>query len=138
MKANQVILFLLFFSIRVYSHAQTAEQIYQMEVSHKECLGIKPDSIACSRVFFYQMDSMVNVVYNKAKEDVSPDERSQFIKEQLSWAYRKESFFKKQDENFIFNLKEGTWKKEMIRIVYEQKADFLLKRIKSLLKHVIQ
>lgn len=116
--------------------AQTPALIEQMEASHKECLRIKPDSIPCSRVFFYQMDSMVNVIYEKAKSEVPAGDKAAFIREQLSWVAKKEAFFKKQDVNFAFNLQEGTWKREMIRVVYEAKADFILKRIKSLLKYL--
>ena len=54
----------------------------------------------------------------------------------MSWGKKKAEFFKIQDETFKYNLQEGIWKKDMIRITYQQKADFILKRIKALLKRL--
>jgi hypothetical protein len=54
----------------------------------------------------------------------------------MSWSKKKAEFFKIQDETFVYNLKEEIWKKDMIRITYQQKAEFLLKRIKFLLKKI--
>ena len=119
-----------------HANAQTATVIDEMEANHKECLRIKPDSTACSRLFLTQMDSMLTVVLEKVKAQSFSDEKSALIQEQSAWAKKKGDFFKKQDETFVYNLQEGIWKKDMIRITYQQKADFLLKRIKVLLKRL--
>ncbi len=124
----------LFVMSQMYGQADVIEDI---ESVHKSCLQIKFDSVACSRLYFFQLDSMVNIVFAKAKMTVSGDEKIALIKDQLSWAAKKETFYKRQDQNFLYNLQEGAWKKDMIRVTYEEKAEFLLKRIKLLLKKLI-
>ena len=127
----------LLFFILLCTYAQS-EVIAEMESDHKVCLQIKPDSIACSRNYFFQTDSMLDIIFNKVKTEIPSDEQMQLMKEQLSWAGKKNAYFSKQDINFAYNIKEGTWKKEMIRFVYENKGDFILKRIKILLKKLNQ
>lgn len=122
------------FVVNVIGYAQTATVIDEMEAEHKQCLLVKEDSIVCSRRFFAQMDSMVNVVFNEVKLKASTKEKIALTEEQMSWTKKKGEFYKIQDETFVFNLKDGIWKKDMIRITYRQKADFALKRIRALLK----
>jgi hypothetical protein len=119
-------------SISVY--AQADKSIDEMEAAHKACLSVKPDSSGCSRLFLIQMDSMLNIVFNQVKELTFSDEKVALMKDQISWNLRRDAYFKKQDINFSYQLAEGTWKKDMIRVVYENKADFLVKRIRQLLK----
>lgn len=126
---------LLFASINI--QAQIAVSINEMETAHKDCLKIKSDSNNCSKIFLSQMDSMINVVFNEVVKTNPSDKKATLLKEQMSWSKKKGEFFKKQDETFVYNLKDGIWTKDMIRITYQQKADYLLKRIKVLLKQII-
>ncbi len=107
-----------------------------METAHKECLKIKLDSNNCSKMFLSQMDSMLNVVLNEVVKTNSYDKKASLLKEQYNWSKKKGEFYKKQDETFVYNLKDGIWTKDMIRISYQQKADYLLKRIRTLLKQI--
>lgn len=136
MNLIRITIFSFLFTIGNISVAQTSIVINQMELQHKECLKIKPDSSNCSKLFLQQMDSMVSVVFNEVKTQIASDQKSDIIKDQMSWSKKKADFFKIQDETFVYNLKEEIWKKDMIRITYQQKAEFLLKRIKFLLKKI--
>lgn len=127
-----------FFLLPVFAYAQTLEDVEQVEMTHKECIRIKSDSVACARNYYFQTDSLLRLIYDKVKGELQPSEKSEFMKDQVSWVGRKDAFFKKQDINFAFNVREGTWKKDMIRVPYEEKAEFLMKRLKSLLKRFIQ
>lgn len=137
MNIFRILLIPIFLCVFVlHSNAQLAQTIEQMEAANKECLHIKPDSGYCSKLFHEQMDSMVVVVFEKVKKQAAPSEQKKIIEEQISWAKKKGEFCKKQDETFVYNLQEGTWKKDMIRITYQQKAEYVLKRIKALLKQL--
>lgn len=124
--------FLLIFSI--HAKAQISLTVDQIETEYKECSKLKPDSTSCSRKFLQQMDSLTAVVFEKVRVQIPASEKSALVQEQVSWAKKKSDYFKKLDETFVYNLQEGIWKKEMIRITYQQKAEFLLKRIRVLLK----
>ena len=129
-----ILLFCLFVSIN--TKAQIAVAVNDMETAHKECLKIKLDSNNCSKMFLSQMDSMLNVVLNEVVKTNSYDKKASLLKEQYNWSKKKGEFYKKQDETFVYNLKDGIWTKDMIRISYQQKADYLLKRIRTLLKQI--
>jgi hypothetical protein len=132
-KLSVLSLLLLICSVSI---GQTAIVINDMELQHKECLKIKADSSNCSKIFLQQMDSMLSVEFNEVKMQIASDQKADVIKDQMSWSKKKAEFFKIQDETFVYNLKEEIWKKDMIRITYQQKAEFLLKRIKFLLKKI--
>ena len=136
MKNYTLILFTALFFISIATFAQSAALVTQMEEAHKECMRIKPDSNACSKLFLSQMDSMVTVVFIEVKAITPAEKVSSLLQEQMSWSKKKGEFFKIQDDTFKYNLQEGTWTKDMIRISYQQKADFILKRIKVLLKRL--
>ncbi len=136
MNLIRIAVFYFFFFMGRTSVAQTAIVINDMELQHKDCLKIKPDSSNCSKIFLQQMDSMLSVVFNEVKTQIASEQKADVIKDQMSWSKKKAEFFKVQDETFVYNLKEEIWKKDMIRITYQQKAEFLLKRIKFLLKKI--
>ena len=129
-----VIIFVLLAANNV--NAQFSKSVDDFEIQHKECLHIKQDSSGCSRVYLAQLDSILPVVLETLKAQLFSDEKTALIQEQLGWGKKKAEFFKIQDETFKYNLQEDIWKKDMIRITYQQKADFILKRIKALLKRL--
>lgn len=130
--------YILIFLFPFFASAQSLEDVEQIEATHKECVRIKSDSVPCARNYYFQTDSLLRLVYDKVKQELDPSEKTEFMKDQTSWVGKKDAFFKKQDINFAFNIREGTWKKDMIRVPYEEKADFLMKRLKVLLKRLIQ
>lgn len=133
---NFLLLSVFLFLCNNYVHAQLTKSIDEMEVQYKECQRAKPDSTVCSRLYLSQMDSMLTVVFEKLKAQLSSEEKLALVKDQASWTEKKGKFFKKEDENFVYNLKEGIWTKDMIRFSYQAKASFVLKRIKTLLKQL--
>lgn len=120
-----------------FSKAQSfKKELLEIEQQHKNCILTNIDSIACYRNYLWQIDSILPVILDAAKENIPINEKSSLIQEQISWIKKKNEFFKIQDETFKSNLADGTWKKDMIRITYQQKAEFLLKRIKYLMKKI--
>ena len=77
------------------------KSIDEMEVQYKECQRAKPDSTVCSRLYLSQMDSMLTVVFEKLKAQLSSEEKLALVKDQASWTEKKGKFFKKEDENFV-------------------------------------
>ncbi|MBK9328057.1 MAG: hypothetical protein IPM95_01835 [Sphingobacteriales bacterium] len=130
------LLIFLFFSA-IDTGAQTARESFKaLEQQHKECEKFKADSVNCHRIYLQQLDSIMLIVFEKVKVNLPSEQKAKIIKEQLSWSAQKNSFFKKQDENFVYNLQEGIWTKDMIRITYATKSDFVRKRLLTLLKQV--
>lgn len=130
------VIFIFLFICHANAKAQLSKSVEAIETQHKDCLRIKPDSSGCSKQFLTQVDSILPVVLEQLKAQLFSDEKTALIQDQVSWGKKKGEFFKIQDETFKYNLQEGIWKKEMIRITYQQKAEFILKRIKALLKRL--
>lgn len=116
------------------SFSQEAQQFADIEAQYKSCIKLKSDSVNCYRDYLAQSESLLNVVFEKIKNSLSADEKAKFIKEHLSWVSKKEAHFKKEDDNFYYNLKDGTWDKNMIRFTLQSKADFVKKRTQALIK----
>ncbi len=133
---NFLLLSVLLFLCNIHVHAQLSKSIDEIEVQYKDCQRAKPDSTVCSRLYLSQIDSMLTVVFEKLKSQLSSEEKLSLLKDQASWSEKKGKFFKKEDENFVYNLKEGIWTKDMIRFSYQAKTAFVLKRIKTLLKQL--
>ncbi len=126
-----------FYLLALDAGAQSVKESFkELEQQHKECEKLRADSVNCHKVYLQQLDSMMLIVFEKVKVDLSPEQKAKVIKEQLSWSAQKNSFFKKQDENFVYNIQEGIWTKDMIKVTYASKSDFVRKRLLSLLKHV--
>lgn len=126
--------FALSFFINTKVFAQISATVEEMELVYKDCLKNKPDSNHCFKNFWFQMDSIESVLVENVKKQLSSSEKASLIQEELSWTKKKSEFFKKLDETFRYNLQEGIWKKEMIRVSYQQKAEYILKRVRALLK----
>jgi hypothetical protein len=129
-------LFLLLFTLFLHStvSAQEAEQLSEIDAQYKACTKLKSDSVNCYRDYLAQSEALLSTVFEKIKNTLTAEEKAKFIKDHLSWVIKKEAHFKKQDENFYYHLKDGTWNKEMIRFPLQSKADFVKKRTQALIK----
>jgi hypothetical protein len=137
MKRFTIFIVLIFFLQFSNTYAGgISKSLLQMEDLLKSCKQINADSSACYRNYLGQIDSMMTVVFEIAKEQVPINEKSSLLQDQMRWNKKKTEFFKIQEDTFKSNISDGTWNKEMIRITYQQKADFVIKRIKSLLKKI--
>lgn len=116
--------------------AQATQDIAALDAAYKTCMQTGVDSSGCGRTYLRQMDSVLNVVYEKIRVQSSADEKVKLLNDQKSWLGKKSEFYKKQDENFTFHLQDGSWKKDMIWLVYQNKADFLRKRAMQLAKQL--
>lgn len=115
--------------------AQTvAEQLQKMEEQYATFLKSYPDSNAYYKYFLFQVDSLQTNTSQKIKSKATEKEKAAFIKDDFAWNKKKGAYFKKMDETFKYNLQEKIWTKDMIRVTYQQKAEFILKRIKAILK----
>lgn len=96
---------------------------------HQKCLDSGIDMLNCSKNFYLQMDSILNVVYNKLRRNLNPKEKEVLKKEQLSWLKDRDIFFKKQNIEFEKKFNGGEWGSDMYMITYQNDAEFVKKRV---------
>lgn len=114
--------------------AQTAQTIADLDAAYKDCMKAGTDSSGCGRAYLRQMDSTLSLIFEKVRVQSSSKEKIDLLNEHKIWLSKKSEFYKKQDENFTYHLQDGSWQKDMIWLVYENKADFLRKRALQLAK----
>jgi uncharacterized protein YecT (DUF1311 family) len=136
MKTRSFFTILIWLAIWVSAKAQATGDINNLEQAYKACLLTGKDTSNCGKTFLRQMDSTLSSLYERVRLQLSAKEKADFLNEHKSWLAKRSDFNKKQDENFTFNLQEGTWKPNMIWLVYENKADFIRKRALVLAKRL--
>lgn len=124
------------FLFALSGNSQSAQSVSDLELNYKACLKAGEDTSGCGRSYLRQMDSTVTLLYNKVRSGLDSKGKIDLQEEQKSWLTKKSEFYKKQDENFTFHLQDGSWKPNMIWIVYEAKADYLKKRALQLAKRL--
>ncbi len=73
--------------------------IDSLETQYKLCLDKEQNVIDCSKLFYYQMDSLLNFRYKKLRLTCDSIQKENLKDEQLEW-------LTKRDKQFIKNLKQ--------------------------------
>ena len=90
--------------------------------------------LGCSKRYYYQMDSMLNVVYNKLKASLSQSKKDSLKKEQLNWLKKRDLYFEKQNKEFRYKFQSGEWGSDMAMITYDNQAEYVKDRVIILIK----
>lgn len=126
----------VFIAFSFNCNSQTLKTITTIESSYHNCLDEGDDMRGCSIEYYEQADSLLNVVYRKLRLKFNDQDQSKLKKEQLEWLKHRDKYFEKiysqtkKEGNFI----EGSSDFDMI--VIDKKADFVLERVKLLIKRV--
>jgi uncharacterized protein YecT (DUF1311 family) len=114
-------------------NAQTIQTIELMSKKHQACLDSGVQMLKCSRSYYFQMDSTLNVVYNKLKIKLNTKERDSLKRDEIAWIKKKDIYFKKQNEIYNSKFEKGEWGSDMYMITYDNDAEFIKARIIVLL-----
>ena len=132
LKISIIILFQTF--LFTVGNAQTKRTVEDMAKSHQDCLDTGIDMLGCSKHYYFQMDSMLNVVYDKYRATLNNAQKAVLKKEQLNWIKKRDIYFKKQNKEFQHKFKSGEWGTDMAMITYDNNAEFVKDRVIVLLR----
>lgn len=118
----------------VTGQAQTISTINVLAEKHQSCLDSGIDMLGCSKSYYFQMDSMLNVVYNKLRASLSQSEKDSLKKEQLNWLKKRDLYFEKQNKEFREKAQSGEWGSDMAMITYDNQAEYVKDRVIILIK----
>jgi uncharacterized protein YecT (DUF1311 family) len=93
------LLFIIFCFISLTSFAQTLKTIDSVQTQYQLCLDKGEYMLGCSKIFYYQMDSLLNLIYKKLRLTCDSIQKENLKDEQLEW-------LTKRDKQFIKNQKE--------------------------------
>ncbi|TXK51864.1 DUF1311 domain-containing protein [Pontibacter qinzhouensis] len=127
-------LFLGFFIIFTFStRAQTVTEFNGIDRHYQTCLDKGSNMLNCFQGYYYQMDSLLNVVYNNLRHPLNLLEKAALKKEQLNWLARRDAYFKEVDTALAAENKDGFAGSDSRMIAFDDKARFVRKRVEELL-----
>jgi len=130
MKQTGITFLITLFSIFTFSaQAQTLKELAGIDEKYQACLDKGDMMLNCSQDYYSQMDSLLNVAYNKLRRPMNQDERAVLKSEQLKWLGKRDAQFKKIDKEYSsFGGNDG------IMMVTNAKALFVRKRVEELIR----
>jgi uncharacterized protein YecT (DUF1311 family) len=117
-------------------YAQSLKTIEELERKHQACLDSGINMFGCSKRFYFQMDSMLNIAYNALRSALPPEGKAALKEEQLAWLKKRDIYFKKQNASYRKNVKSGEWGPDMYMVVYDMDAEFVKERTINLFKRI--
>lgn len=105
-----------------------------LKVQNQKCLDKGEDMLGCSRKYYIQMDSLLNVVYKNCRSKLSLIQQQELKKKQLLWLANRDIKFKKIDSE---NSGLGNGLDDLMAKTQE-KADFVSERISFLIANYIK
>lgn len=129
---------ILFISITLTLNcsSQTLKTIDEIERSHQECLDRGDYMKGCSIKYYNESDSLLNIVYKNLKSKLNTEEQIKLKKEQLKWLKNRDNYFEKV---YLETINEGLFiegTNDFDMVVINQKAVFVFKRVKVLIKRM--
>jgi uncharacterized protein YecT (DUF1311 family) len=130
-KSRIIIIVLFLVLLGSKSFGQTTITIDSLEESYQACLDKGINMLGCSKRYYNQMDSMLNLVYRKLCKKISPSQGSKLKSEQLKWLSTRDQYFK----NIPLDEEEKALQGEDRKmLVISKKADFVKERVLGLIK----
>jgi uncharacterized protein YecT (DUF1311 family) len=124
-----IIIFTIFLGVRC--NGQTVKTMESLEDSYQACLDKGINMLDCSKTYFQQMDSMLNLVYKKRRKKMSPSQASNLKIEQLKWLSKRDKYFK---EITLGPEEKALGEKDREMVIMDKKADFVRDRVLELIK----
>jgi uncharacterized protein YecT (DUF1311 family) len=118
----------LFFVLSInVSYGQTLELIKRIEIEHQNCLDNQPWMLGCSIKYNKQMDSLLNVVYNKKRQLLNKEEKLKLKEEQLVWLKKRDANTKKV--SIKIKTETDIIGSDLQMIITDEEANFVKKRV---------
>lgn len=137
MKRLVFLFFLLLFTL--FSKAQYINVIRNIEEKHQNCIDPGPyNMMRCTEVFYYEIDSMLNFLYNKLKANYSIGEKKKLKKEQFDWLKERDKLQKSSKENIQCEIdnKNGYFDTMDCMLALYDKTNFVKERVLQLIKRL--
>ena len=112
--------------------AQTIKVVDSLSKAELYCLENETDMNQCAIVYYHQMDSMLNVVYEECIKGLSNDRKLALKKDELIWLKKRDQYFAQLDKDYEQKNKTGEWGREMRVTIIDRKAHYVKDRVLKL------
>jgi uncharacterized protein YecT (DUF1311 family) len=94
------LLFTFFAFLTLTSQAQTLRDLTTIDKKYQTCLDKGTNMLACSQLYYSQMDSLLNVTYNQLRRPLDQSGKAALKNEQLKWLGKRDVYFKKVEKEY--------------------------------------
>jgi uncharacterized protein YecT (DUF1311 family) len=122
--------------------SQTAKTIDSLEDQYQSCLDKGGYMLGCSKTFYAQMDSMLNVAYFKLRSTLDTTKQAALKQEQKLWLAKRDAYFRKTLKKFKDNHPDispygsATGARDDAMFMHDDNAEFVETRVLELLKRL--
>lgn len=108
-----------------------SEFLTQSDSIHQQCLDTGDDMLVCSQKYYSEMDSILNVVYNRIMKNLDDNAKAALKKEQLGWLKQRDKAFSDFDNEKISEISSS----DNQTLSLNKKADFVKERVVKLINY---
>jgi uncharacterized protein YecT (DUF1311 family) len=112
-------------------NAQSLKTVEQIKAANQKCLDKGENMYECALEYYFQADSLLNVVYKKLRQTLNAEEQLKLKTVQLQWLKKRDKYFQKVITETKKECDEGSY---IFRTsVEQQEADYVIKRVIELI-----
>ena len=137
-----IFIFTFLFCISLTGIAQTEKTIDSLETQYQNCLDKGEYMFGCTKKFYSQIDSMLNVVYFKLRSTLDTTQKAKLKIEQKAWLIKRDTYFKKTLKEFKTKNPDNSpygsafGAQDDAMFMYDDNAKFVKDRILTLIKRL--
>ena len=132
---NKKHLFFLLFLISLSAYSQKNETIQKLDKELQKCLDdTQNNMLNCTRVYYNQIDDLLNVTYKKIRTSLTKSEQEKLKNQQLAWLKKRDLYFKKVTAKTSSDLDGDNSSQDYQMICTHENALFVKDRVLELEK----
>ena len=127
--------FLTYKRVKSWAHSQKIKTIDSLENKYQSCLDKGQNMLGCTKTFYAQMESLLNLLYKKLLSKMGTAEGARFKNNQREWLKERDKqfvLFKEQMHKEAVNIEVDGGQDEQM-ILADKKAQFVKQRVVELL-----
>jgi uncharacterized protein YecT (DUF1311 family) len=128
---KKVILFIFLLFVVHSSFSQTKATINKIDSLYQSCLDSGNNMEGCSELYYYKIDSILNVVYKKLRLQYDSSQKIILRTEERKWLLDRKNYFIKVD-----NESDELSGQDRVMDVIDKKAKFVRDRVLELIKRL--
>lgn len=142
-KLKFIFIFTFCLCIFLEGSAQTEKTIDSLQNQYQNCLNKGERMLECTKKFYFQIDSMLNVVYFKQYSTLNKYQKAKFKTEQKDWLIKRDAYFKKTLKKFkiknpdISPYGPALGAQDDSMFMYDDNAKFVMSRVLVLIKRLL-
>jgi uncharacterized protein YecT (DUF1311 family) len=136
MKNNIFITLTFIFSLSYLSgFAQATKTVESLETQYQNCLDKGQFMLGCSATFYAQMDSLLNLQYNKLRSTCDSEQKENLKDEQMEWLSKRDKQFKQIRLSIKKDAKKNDYaaKQDEAMILADTNAKYVKQRVIDLI-----